>query len=157
MWWTTEMTISFGSVFQDCAAWEDFSRLALTPVCSQRFVEITEDSTTRGKLLLASCFSPQRNECCWAAGLIRNRDPFSPRLHLTTGDTRLFCVLKGSKQRRMPETGSGKVAMTPLHAFRHGKTCEWPKGHSAKARTCRHPDLSGTYCLHTDTDTLKGP
>ncbi len=44
--------------------------------------------------------------------------------------------------------------MTPLHALRHGKTCELLKGHSTKARICSHSDLSGSYCTKIDMDTL---
>lgn len=63
------MTISVGFVFKEPVAWTDFSRLALTPVCSQRFVEIIENSEG-GTPPLASCFTPDGKKCCWAAGLI---------------------------------------------------------------------------------------
>lgn len=157
MWWTTVMTISFGFVFQDRAAWRDFSRLTLTPVCSQRFVEISEDSSKRGTPLLASCFTPQGNECCWAAGLIGNRDPYSPRLRITTGDTKLFCVVKGSRTKKNARDRKQKGSNDTSACPQTWKTCEWPKGHLAKASICHHTYLRRTDCIHIDTDTLKGP
>lgn len=157
MWWATVMTVSFGFAFQDRAAWTGFNRLALTSVCSQRSVVgfVSVKSHLQEAYHYWHPASLQREMIVVGnARLIGNRHPYLSHLCLTTGDTKLFCVLKGPRTKNTKDRkqkGSKDTSACP----QTWKTSEWPKGHSAKNRICYQTDLSRTDRIRIDNGTLK--
>lgn len=92
-------------------------------------------------------FIPLGEDCCWPAGLIRNRDPCLPPLCLTTGDKNgsVFKRLLDNKECKKQETErSQRHLCMSANEDTVGMT-QSPQS----CGICYHTDLSGTYFIGT--------